>query len=343
MVQVQNYVVLMFSDMVRRAPVTCVSKPVSLCYLSMIKAPIEDIEIKEHIASLPADRREVFLLADESVRLSCVSATEMLNQMKANHRLGFLESYILGQGYIAGALLSSEVKGNDRIQLSVECGGPVKGMDIEAWACGAVRGYLRQNPIVLEKPLDSLDTNLLFGPGFLSITKLLEGSKTPFTGQIMMEYGSLAEDLALYYQQSEQTPSLFYISIHFDKQGRIWGAGGIFIQALPGCRDDVLARLQECASGLPKLGKAISEGMDVKDYILREFEGFTPKHLEHSPIGCSCPCSKKHYEKYLASLPESEKKDILNGDFPLRLECLNCGTEYEFTKSETETLFQEAK
>ena len=179
----------------------------------MIREPIIDKELREHLDSLPDDRREVFLIADGEVRVSAVSATRMVNQMSANHHLGLLETYVLGQGYIAGALLSSEVKGNDRIQLQIECGGPIKGMNIEAWACGAVRGYLVQNPIPLDHELKSLDTDQLYGPGFLTVTKILEGSKTPFSGQIMMEYGHLAQDLALYYQQSQETPSLFALSI----------------------------------------------------------------------------------------------------------------------------------
>ena len=104
----------------------------------MIKEKIIDKELMDHISSLKDDKREVFLIADGEVRVSAVSATRMVNEMRANHKTGLLETYMLGQGYIAGALLSSEVKGNDRIRIEIECGGPVKGMSIESWACGAV-------------------------------------------------------------------------------------------------------------------------------------------------------------------------------------------------------------
>ncbi|MGN1164612.1 MAG: Hsp33 family molecular chaperone HslO [Candidatus Ornithospirochaeta sp.] len=309
----------------------------------MIREPIADKELSLHLDSLPDDTREVFLIADGEVRLSAVGATRMVNQMRANHRTGLLETYILGQGYIAGALLSSEVKGNDRIQLMIECGGPVKGMNIEAWACGAVRGYLVENPIPLEHELRTLDTNELYGPGFLSVTKILEGSKTPFTGQIMMEYGHLAQDLALYYRQSQETPSLFSLSISFDPLGRVWGAGGIFLQALPGCSDSVLEKLQEGASSLSDMGKYLGNGGNVKSYVEEKFSSYGVMHLDHAPIGFSCPCRKDNFEKYLSSLPEKEKNEIMKGEFPLVLQCFNCGTEYKFEKSELETLFAEEK
>ena len=309
----------------------------------MISSAIEDTELQEHISSLPADGREVFLLSDGNVRLSSVSATTMLNKMRANHRTGLLETYVLGQAYIAAALLASTVKGNDRVQLDIECGGPIKGIAAEAWASGAVRGYLRNNPIPLKEPLKSLDTSPLFGPGFLTVTKILEGSKTPFSGQIMLEYGNIAKDLALYFTQSEQTPSLFYISIRFDDKGRVWGAGGLFIQALPGCPETVLEELQAKAGDLSNMGIFLSEGKSAKEYAQAEFTKWKPEYIGHSPVGFSCPCSRDHFRSYLEALPEGEKKAILEGEFPLVLECLNCGTDYSFDKPEIESLFREDK
>ncbi len=300
----------------------------------MIKKIIQDDGLLEHIASLPEDGREIFLMADEKVRVYAAAATGMINQMKTNHATGPLETLVLGQGYIAGALLSATVKGNDRILLQVECGGPIKGLNIEAWACGAVRGYLVNNPIPLEKPLQSLDTSPLYGPGFLSISKILEGAKTPFTGQVMLEYGNLANDLALYYKTSEQTPTLFYLSIQFDDKARVWGAGGLFLQALPGCSDDVLESLQKKAGGMRQLGKVLSEGATVREYVEKEFADYGPKHLERAPLGFSCPCSKDGFRSYLASLPDKEKESIINGKFPLEIECFNCASTYSFTKEE---------
>ncbi len=309
----------------------------------MIKTKIEDSVLVEHLKSLEDDRREIFLIADGSIRVSAVSATRLLNEMRANHNTGLVETYMLGQGYIAGALLSSAVKGNDRIQMTIDSGGPVKGISIEAWACGAVRGYLVNNPIPLEKPLESLDTSPIFGPGFLTITKILEGSKTPFSGQVMLEYGHLAQDLALYYAKSEQTPSLFSLSISFDREGRVWGAGGIMMQALPECDTSILEKLQTQSGLLSKMGESIGEGNSVRDYIMNRFSSYGVDYLGHTPIGFSCPCSRKNYERYLVNLPQKEKDEILGGSFPLMIQCFNCGTEYEFSKEQLEELFQKEK
>ncbi len=307
----------------------------------MIKSLIDSEELRKHLAGLEDDSKDVFLLSGGQVRLTCVSATHIVNQMKANHRTGLLETYVLGQAYIAGLLLSSTIKGDDRVLLQIECGGPIKGLSIEAWAIGAVRGYLLENPIKLDKPLESLDTSPLFGPGFLSVSRILEGAKEPVTGTIMMQYGNIAKDLALYFQESEQTATLFYICPHFDRSGNVTGAGGLFIQAMPGCSEELLTKLQEKASSLSDLGKAISEGMTNKEYVEKEFADFGVEHLSSSFVAFSCPCTRQHFLDYLAKLPANEKQGILAGSFPLELECFNCGTIYSFSRDELEEVFKQ--
>ena len=92
---------------------------------------------------------------------------------------------------------------------------------------------------------------------------------------------------------------------------------------------------------LRNLGEALSEGMTASEYVETEFASFKPEHIAHIPTGFSCPCSKQSFANYLKSLPDAEKKDILNGEFPLVLKCFNCSSDYLFTKEEAEELFRE--
>ena len=305
----------------------------------MIKKQIKDEKLKKHLSSLSEDTREVFILENNNFRATIISATHLLNGMRVNHNTGVVESLVLGQAYIANALLSATVKGNDRVQITVECGGPIGGIYTEAWACGAVRGYLKNNPIQLTKPLTSFDTSDLYGPGFLTVTKLLEGSKAPFSGQVMLESGNLAQDLATYFIESEQTPTLFNLSIDFDKEGKIIGAGGLFIQALPGCSEEELIKMDEKAKTLPSLAQSIAKNVSPKEYIISNFPN--AKHLASEGVGFSCPCSRENFTKHLVGLPKKEKDGVLNdGNFPLTLNCLNCNSDYDFSESEIQKLFK---
>ena len=155
-----------------------------------------------------------------------------------------------------------------------------------------------------------------------------------------MQYGDIAKDLALYYNESEQTPTMFSLGLHFDASGRLFGAGGLFIQAMPGCSDSVLEKLQDLSSKLPPLGKAIAGGMAISDYISENFAQFGVQMLASEPLGFSCPCTREHFSTFLERLPQDEKDGIIADDkFPLELECLNCGTKYSFTKDEISDIF----
>lgn len=309
----------------------------------MIKKKIEDRDLQEHLAALPDDGREVFLLHNDQIRVTAIAATKLINQMRVNHELGLLETYVLGQAYLAGGLLSATVKGNDRIQLSIDCGGPIGGVFVESWAVGAVRGYLKHNPIPLKESLKSLDLNELYGPGFISVSKILEGHKSPFTGQTMMAYGDLAKDLALHYQQSEQTPSMFVLSLNFNKSGQVSGSGALFLQAMPGCDEGVLEELENLSTKLPSIGAYLAEGKTIRSYVEKQFETYQVHHLASQFMAFSCPCSREQYTRYLQQLNKEEQKDILvNGPFPLELVCVNCNTHYHYERFELEHLLSEA-
>lgn len=306
----------------------------------MEKKPITDESLISHLASLPPDGREVYLLENGNVRVTALQGTHMVNQMRANHGLGVIESYVLGQAYVATGLLSATVKGNDRVRLTVECGGPIGGIYTEAWADGRVRGYLKNVPIHLEKPLEDTNLTFLYGPGFISISKLIEGSSQPFTGQVMMQHGDLAKDLAEYYLMSEQTPTLFILAVKLDTDGRVSGAGGIFVQVMPGCPQAIPEKLDAHLQSLSSLGPHLARGGSIKDYIEKEFVDFHPEHLDSLPADFSCPCSREQFSGYLAGLPEKEKQSILqDGPFPLHLDCLNCGTTYAYEKEELAHIF----
>ncbi len=306
----------------------------------MLQTDISNKAFLDRIKTMPADSMETFLLCDGKVRVCAVNGTYLVGKMREYHRLGPVETYVLGGAYVATLLMASNGKERDRIQLSVECGGPIGGIYTESYAPGFVRGYLKSVPIELKKPLDGWDLNELYGPGFISVTRIIEGSRTPFTGQVMMQYGNLAKDIALYYAESEQIPTTLSISVNFDRGGMLLSAGGFMLQAMPGCDDETLGVLEAACEALPSLGEYLRDKGNIREYIMSGFAPFHPKHISSSSVMFYCPCSREKYAELLKGLPDSEKNDIMEtGPFPLKLECLNCGSKYSFTREEVSSLF----
>lgn len=297
--------------------------------------PERDAEQSEHLDSLASDGMDVFLLARGNLRGAIIHGSHMLNAMRRNHQLGIMESLILGHAYLATALVSSQLKEHGRVVLSIDCSGPIQGINVEATARGEVRGYLKNPEIVIEEELDSFDTGPFIGAGILSLTRHLERQKQPFTGQVLVEFGSIAKDLANYYVQSEQTPTAFNLSVQFDDQGRIRGAGGLFVQAIPGAHDEEKEEAQRLVEQLPSLGRMFAERHTGPDIVHREFAALEPDIVGTREASFFCHCSKERFARFIAALSDHELDDMkANGPFPVRTVCHNCNSVYEFTKDE---------
>jgi len=302
-------------------------------------APIEDTVVTSHLDQIAADGMDIFLISDSNYRGAVINATRLVNQMRANHELGVLETLLLGHSYIAAGLLTSLVKGNDRIILTLDCDGPARGVSVESNARGEIRGYLRNNPIPLDGPVESFDLAPYIGGGTLSITRHLEMARNPFVGHVKLQYGNLAKDLANYFVASEQLPTAVSLSIQFDREGRVSGAGGLFIQSLPGADRSAGGPLEDRVRELPSLGSLFATGDTPAHVINTHLQEFGPEIIGTRSIEFSCHCDKEVYGEYIASLPSDELDDILaNGPFPLQVTCHNCNSTYLYEKAELEEL-----
>ena len=296
--------------------------------------------LKEQLLAGARDRLYNFMLSDGAVRGVIMNGTRMVNEMRANHELGILETLVLGRAYLGAGLMSASLKSNDRIALKFDCSGPIKGLVVEANAFGEVRGFLKNVSIPIAKPMEDFDLSPFFGAGFLSVTKHIEDAKQPFTGKVMLKYGNIAQDLANYYLISEQIPTAFNLGIKFDKQGRVTGAGGLFLQALPQADDELTAGMEKQVTDLASLGEVFSNDMDPETLIADAFRDYSPRFLANRRIEFMCHCNQERLRNLLTLLPIEELKDIRdNGPFPLELRCHFCNTVYHFAERDIQKIY----
>ncbi|MDC7222975.1 MAG: Hsp33 family molecular chaperone HslO [Spirochaetales bacterium] len=305
----------------------------------MVKKLNLDETLKDKYKERHRNRIYSFMLEGGEFRGKIIQGTRIIQEMRANHDLGQLETLVLGRAYLGALIMASNLKQEGRIQLHIECGGPIKGLSVEADSHGTVRGYLKENPILLDKPLESLDLSPLFGPGFMSVSRLEGHMKQPHTSQVMLQYGSIGKDLASYYLESEQVPSFFNLSIKFDDRGEVSSAGALFLQVMPGTKEERVEELEKKVLELPSPGQRFLEGVTPGQYLQNYLGDFNPEILDSKTAEFFCPCSRDYYIPYLKSLKSSDKEDIRqNGPFPLELCCHNCNSRYSFTKEELQTI-----
>ncbi|MGD2185544.1 MAG: Hsp33 family molecular chaperone HslO [Desulfobacterales bacterium] len=306
----------------------------------MIKKKFKGESLKDRLLASAKDRLYNFLLADGMIRGAILHGSRLVIEMRANHELGILETLVLGRAYLGAALMSANLKGTDNTSLKIECSGPIKGLTVEANAFGEVRGFLKNIPIPIEKPMVDFNLAPFFGAGFLSVIRYREDAKQPFTGKVSLKYGNIAQDLANYFLTSEQIPAAFNLSIKYDKEGEVAGAGGLFLQAMPGADDALTAELEERVVQFPSLGEVFAEGQEPEGLIQTLFEKYIPRFLAHRRIEFMCHCSPERLRHVLMMLPIDELKDIRdNGPFPLEMRCHYCNTLYYFDKQEIHNIY----
>lgn len=301
----------------------------------MIKKDIFNADVKAKMKASARDRIYRFVMADSMIKGAVIHATRMIREMQANHGLGPLETLVLGQAYMAVSLVCSGLKGRDRVAMNIRCSGPVKGLDVEANVFGEVRGYLTTPPIQVKSADGIQNLSGLFGAGFLTITKYLEDARVPYSGQIALEHGSIAEDLAAYFLRSEQIPTGFHLSIFFNDQNEVEGAGGVFLQALPGVALDKVVEAEGQMQQIHSLGRAFARGESPEQLIQTEFTRLAPRFLGNSRVAFFCRCTQKRMKGYLKNMSSRDRDEILEkGPFPIEIRCHHCNSLYQFSREE---------
>lgn len=318
-------------------------KPLFLYNGCMIKAEINDSELVSHINSLEKDGMSIFVMADGQFRGALFHGTRFINQMRANHNLGILETMVLGQACLCGALMIPTMKGKERLRLRYDTNGPAAGFSVEADSTGYVRGYLLQDRIPVEKPLENWDLAPFLGPGTVSVTRFPEGRAEPMTGTVEIKHRNIAKDLAWYFLQSEQINTAINTSIQLDKKGRVVGAGGLFLQTLPGANEEVIQRVEMAFEASPSYGQWFSEKGGRDDIIYGLFREFNPSVALERDVVFDCPCSKDVFERHILNLDRKELSEIVetNPEEPVETVCHYCGSVYKIDKRDLKAKMSE--
>lgn len=302
----------------------------------MIKAEINDNELLNHINSIEKDGMSIFIMADGQFRGAFFHGTRFVNQMRANQNLGILETMVLGQACLCGALMIPTMKGRSRLTFRYDTEGPAAGFVVNADSSGYVNGMLLQNPIPIFNPIENWDLSPFLGEGTVTVTHFLEGKTEPVSGTVEIMYRNIAQDLAWYYLQSEQIHTAFNTSIQLDKKGRVIGAGGMFIQMMPGAQEETIERVEAAFSAAPSYGQWFSEKGNRNDIIYGLFREFKPSVALERDITFNCHCSDEVFRKHLLNLNKSELIDMCSEkqEEDLELICHYCGSVYKYDKQE---------
>ena len=270
----------------------------------------------------------------KNLRLLTVTAKDLVGEAQKRHDTWSASSAVLGRTLIGGLLLAAAgLTEGEELTVRLLGNGPVGATIVTAKADYTVKGYLKNPHIALPpKANGHIDVKKAVGQGWLEVTKDL-GLKEPYTGEVPIVSGEIAEDFAYYLTKSEQIPSAFGLSVFVNPNNTIGAAGGFMLQALPGASDQLIDKTIERINKLPVLSSALLDGMTPED-LAKQILGDDCKILEQDPVAFKCDCSKEKYADILQTLDRKQLHDMIEEDHGAELKCSFCGNKYNYSEAE---------
>ena len=290
--------------------------------------------------SVMSDRIVRATAAGGTIRAFCATTRDLVEYARSIHETSPVVTAALGRLLTAGAIMGSMQKGeDDLLTLQLRGAGPMKGITVTADSKANVKGYPIVNDVIL--PANSkgkLDVAGAIGVGILTVIKDM-GLKEPYSGQVELISGEIAEDLAYYFTSSEQVPSAVALGVLMNKNNTVKQAGGLIIQALPGAGDEELTYLEEKLLAIPSMTQMLDEGMSPEE-ILEDILGDKDLEiLDTVPTAFKCNCDRSRVEKVVISLGRSELKKIVDEGEPFELKCHFCNKAYNFSIEELSNIY----
>ena len=274
----------------------------------------------------------------KNLRLLTITAKGLVQEAQTRHDTWSASSAVLGRSLIAGVLLAgAELTDKEELTIRLLGNGPVGPAIVTAKSDLTVKGYVK-NPHIALPPKENghIDVKKAVGKGWLEVTKDL-GLKEPYTGQVPIVSGEIAEDIAYYLTKSEQIPSAVGLSVFVNPNNTIGAAGGFMLQALPGASDSLIDQTIERINNLPALSSSFLDGMTPEE-LAKKILGDDCKILEKDDVAFKCDCSKEKYGDILTTLKNSQLKEMIEKDHGAELTCNFCGEKYDFSEDELKAI-----
>jgi len=268
------------------------------------------------------------LAYDKQARIFFLENTKATKENCDHKNINKLLKTALAKTVSIAGLISGTLKGNQRISIKIIESSQKYKIFADADSEGNVRGYF--NDALMNAHIDYSDNftieQLIGKEGYIQVIKDL-GMDRMFTGTTKMLYGNITDDMAYYYEQSEQIPSIFHIITLVNEKNEIILNRGIMAQLLPGAPigliNDIRRNIMENSSALENLPD--KDFMNAPHLLFKDID-----IIGNQKIQFFCGCSKEIFQSMLFSLDEQELYEAYQNDRPIELACNICGKKYSY-------------
>ncbi len=284
------------------------------------------------------------IACEGQIRAYAVRTTDVVSEAQRRHQTWRTASAALGRALTAGVMMGAMLKGEDKLTIKIDGGGPIGVILVDSNAMGEVRGYVTNPQVDFEaNEHGKLDVRRAVGTeGTLSVVKDT-GLRDFFTGLVPIVSGELGEDFTYYFATSEQVPSSVGVGVLVNPDDTILAAGGFILQLMPGIKDETITRVEERLKTIPPISKLVKQGLTPEEILEELFGKDQVNILEKMPVQFKCVCSKGRFADAIVGLGQGEIEAMIVEDGQAEAHCHFCNEKYLFTKEELEELKSQAK
>jgi molecular chaperone Hsp33 len=244
-------------------------------------------------------------------------------ELARRHHLGPGAARLASEGLVAAALLSSQLKGEERHTVNVYGEAPRFQLMVDLWAGGTLRARF--------EPADFAGTDRF--RGLIAVLKFVDGRET-WRGLADIHDETLEGALHRYYAASVQVDARVRILAELDDEELPAFAAGVLVERFPDMDPETFSGLFDQA--LTEDFRSLMTG-----FAFGQLGGQSVEVLDWQDVRYRCPCSRERVLNMLRLLGAAELQELLENQGAAEVTCHFCNEAYHVPAEELQAILRD--